>query len=191
MLAMPVWRSGVGEARCAAQSLMKSKAAVERAAMARAKVERERLHDSCTRLAGKIKAAPGLLAGERDQTASQQIEWGPHTLTRGEAIALLSKWALRIEEYDVQLTSFVKKCETLEKGSEARSREVETLTQSMGALEGKIKDLLTRHEVLEVQKQVADVLAAVSGEKTVPGEIAGLVAEMQEKNDAAAGYVEA
>jgi len=187
---------------------IESKAAGEKASMERDREEREKLDQACRRLAARLNDAALIplatvseagisVAGSGTPTSlvsavsrTQTISWGAHNLSREQATKLVADWGGTVDELDKRIQASAKKFESYQKAVQALEKDTGLFAQSITDLESKLKELLTAREVLQVQKQVAEILAAVSG-RNVAGETAELMTKLQTENDTLRGQIAA
>jgi chromosome segregation ATPase len=158
---------------------LRTKAGQEESALARYKEERDRLDAACKRLAAKVKE-PRVVA----------VKWGVHELNREQSVGLLTDWAKRVEELAKQIEAAEQKAESYKAAVAKLEHDNGGFSESIAKLEVKLNELLSAREVLTVQRQVSEILAAAEG-RDVPGETAGLIAELQTENDRLRGEIAA
>ena len=160
---------------------LNTKVGQEEAKQRRLQEERDRLDNACHRIAPKINKA---------KENGGEIEWGMHTLTCDDAIELLGEWARRVEELGKELVASEQKMVACRKAAEQLGQDSKRFSDSIAKLDAKLQELLAQREVLTVQRDVAEILAAADG-RAIHGETGGLLAELRDENDGLRGEISA
>lgn len=159
---------------------LRSKAGQEEALLTRSQEERAKLDSACRRMAAKLN----------ESTSSTSLAWGAHNLDVSQAKRLLEDWGKSVDELDQKIQAAQKKVESYRIATTKLDGDQHRFTESITKLEVKLNELLNAREVLTVQRQVSEILAAASG-RDVPGETAELMTALQEENDRLRGEISA